>query len=173
MNGDVVDVEAVAPLALRVEFADGTVGKVRFEPSHLTGVLATLKDPVVFAQAYIEEGAVVWPGDLDLAPDAMTQAIRNQGEWVLRQVQATARRGIATVLIAHYARWAGAAGRFGIELSAIWTPATGVQRNPSQGAKPATSPSGPISVTQPVARAPWWAGSGRCRTPSRGFSGAL
>lgn len=49
-----------------------------------TGVFAALKAPVVLAQVYIEEGAVAWPGDLDLAPDAMTQALRNQGEWVLR-----------------------------------------------------------------------------------------
>jgi Protein of unknown function (DUF2442) len=84
MEWDVVDVKTIAPLALRVQFADGTVGKVQFEPSHLTGVFATLRDPMVFQQAYVSNGAVVWPGDLDLAPDAMYQAIKAQGEWVLR-----------------------------------------------------------------------------------------
>jgi hypothetical protein len=84
MEWDVIEVKAIAPLALRVRFADGTVGKVQFESSHLTGVFEALKDPVVFQQAHIEEGAVVWPGDLDLAPDAMYQAIKFGGEWVLR-----------------------------------------------------------------------------------------
>lgn len=84
MKWDVVVVKAMAPLALHVQFADGTVGKVQFEPSHLTGVFEALKDPMVFQQAHIEDGAVVWPGYLDLAPDAMYQAIKSDGEWVLR-----------------------------------------------------------------------------------------
>ncbi len=84
MEWDVVDVKTIAALALQVKFADGTTGKVRFEPSHLTGVFAALKDPILFEQAHIDGGAVVWPGDLDLAPDAMYQAIKSQGEWVLR-----------------------------------------------------------------------------------------
>lgn len=84
MEWDVIDVKPVAPLALKVQFADGTEGKVLFEPSHLTGVFAALKDPIVFQQAHIEDGAVVWPGNLDLAPDAMYRAIKKTGEWVLR-----------------------------------------------------------------------------------------
>lgn len=84
MKWDVIEVKPVAPLALRVQFADGTVGNVQFELTHMTGVFAALKDPAVFAQAYIEDGAVVWPGNLDLAPDAMYYAIKNQGEWRLR-----------------------------------------------------------------------------------------
>jgi hypothetical protein len=31
----------------------------------------------------IEHGAVTWPGELDLAPDAMHDAIRQHGVWVL------------------------------------------------------------------------------------------
>lgn len=84
MEWDVIDVKLIAPLALKVQFADGTVGKVQFEPSHLTGVFEALKDPIIFQQAHIEDGAVVWPGNLDLAPDAMYQAIKTTGEWVLR-----------------------------------------------------------------------------------------
>jgi Protein of unknown function (DUF2442) len=84
MEYDVVDVQPVLPMALQVRFADGTAGRVRFEPSHLTGVFEALKDPIIFAQARIEAGAVTWPGDLDLAPDAMYAAIKCHGEWVLR-----------------------------------------------------------------------------------------
>jgi len=84
MKYDVVDVQPVMPLALLVRFADGTTGQVRFEPSHLTGVFEALKDPTVFAQARIEAGAVTWPGDLDLAPDAMYSEIKSLGESILR-----------------------------------------------------------------------------------------
>jgi len=84
MEWDVIKVKTIAPLALQVQFSDGTVGNVQFEPSHLTGVFEALKDPAVFQQAHIDEGAVAWPGDLDLAPDAMYQAIKSHGVWVLR-----------------------------------------------------------------------------------------
>ena len=84
MNCDVVSVKPAPPLALEVRFADGTSGQVRFEISHLTGVFEALKDPAIFIQARIESGAVTWPGDLDLAPDAMYNEIRANGEWVLR-----------------------------------------------------------------------------------------
>ncbi|MEY2340582.1 DUF2442 domain-containing protein [Acidithiobacillus sp. IBUN Pt1247-S3] len=84
MEWDVVEVQMESPLALRVRFADGTQGQVRFEPEHLTGVFAALKDPELFGQVHVEHGAVTWPGNVDLAPDAMYDAIRAHGEWVLR-----------------------------------------------------------------------------------------
>lgn len=84
MEWDVIAVKPIAPLALRVEFADGTEGRVQFESSHLTGVFAALKDPLIFQQVHIDAGAVAWPGDVDLAPDAMYRAIKTTGEWVLR-----------------------------------------------------------------------------------------
>jgi hypothetical protein len=33
---DGIDVKKISPLVLRFQFADGTVGKVKFENSHLT-----------------------------------------------------------------------------------------------------------------------------------------
>jgi hypothetical protein len=83
MHWDVIQVKAVAPLALEVAFADGLQGKVLFEPNHLTGVFAALLDPMLFDQVYIDSGAVAWPGNLDLAPDAMYEAIKKTGAWVL------------------------------------------------------------------------------------------
>ncbi len=38
MKWDAVGVKAIAPLALRVQFADPTAGKVQFETSHPTGI---------------------------------------------------------------------------------------------------------------------------------------
>lgn len=49
---------------------DGTV----FEP---------LRDTALFAQAQVVMGAVCWPSGADLAPDAMYDAIRENGVWVL------------------------------------------------------------------------------------------
>jgi hypothetical protein len=37
----------------------------------LTGVLTPLRDVAFFERVYIDDGAVAWPGDIDLAPDAM------------------------------------------------------------------------------------------------------
>jgi len=83
MRWDVVSVQPVVLGTLAVRFADGTEGRVRIEDTHLFGVFAPLKDPALFQQVRVEAGAVTWPGDIDLAPDAMYDAIKRTGEWVL------------------------------------------------------------------------------------------
>ena len=80
----VVAVTVTEHLTLHVAFADGMEGVVRFLPSHLTGVFAALKNPDYFAQARVDSGAVTWPGELDLAPDAMYDAFKQHGTWVLQ-----------------------------------------------------------------------------------------
>lgn len=80
---DVVEVTPLEHLKLRVRFADGVSGVVSFMPSHLYGVFESLKDPAMFARAGCEHGFVSWPGEIDLSPDAMYRAIRENGEWVL------------------------------------------------------------------------------------------
>ena len=80
----VAAVTCTASQTLHVEFEDGLQGMVRFLPSHLTGVFERLKDPEFFVQATISHGAVTWPGDLDLAPDAMYDALKNHGNWILQ-----------------------------------------------------------------------------------------
>jgi hypothetical protein len=69
---------------LLVRFADGMAGEVRFETNHLTGVFSALKDFNFFKQAFIDRGAVAWPENIDLAPDAMYNEIKANGVWVLR-----------------------------------------------------------------------------------------
>ena len=81
---DVTAVKVISHLSLHVQFADGLSGLVRFEPSHLTGVFAVLRDPTIFQQVSVLHGAVTWPGELDLAPDAMYDAIQQHQEWVLQ-----------------------------------------------------------------------------------------
>jgi hypothetical protein len=80
---DVTFVEPIAHLRLRVGFADGLHGEVFFKESHLYGVFATLKDPLVFNKVCCAQGFVEWPGDVDLAPDAMYEAIKAHGVWML------------------------------------------------------------------------------------------
>lgn len=84
MHWDVVSAGVIDHLEFAVTFADGLTGKVRMLPSHLFGVFEKLKDPVVFNQLQVTDGFVSWPGEIDLAPDAMYQAIKQHGEMVLQ-----------------------------------------------------------------------------------------
>ena len=82
----VIQVEALPNFRLRVAFADGLTGMVdlsRLVHSPKAGVFSTLADPAVFAQVKLDYGAVAWPGELDLAPDAMHAAIQERSEWLL------------------------------------------------------------------------------------------
>jgi hypothetical protein len=84
MYWDVTSVTPEAHLTLAVKFADGVSGKVQFLPSHLTGVFAPLKQADFFYKVYLQNGVVSWPGEIDLAPDAMHDEIKKQGEWILK-----------------------------------------------------------------------------------------
>jgi len=83
MYWDVISVKPIEYLTLKVTFNDGLEGMVYFKPSHLTGVFESLKDKHYFDKVYINHGAVTWPGELDLAPDAMHTAIKKNGSWIL------------------------------------------------------------------------------------------
>ena len=76
MYWDVVEVQPEVGYRLFVRFADGLKGHVELREQELTGVLAPLRDPAFFGKAYIEFGAVTWPGDIDLAPDVMHAELR-------------------------------------------------------------------------------------------------
>lgn len=83
---DLASVQALPDYRLQVRFHDGVEGIV--DMSHRVrspdaGVFSVLADPERFAQVGIEFGAVWWPGDLDLAPDAMHAQIKAHGQWVL------------------------------------------------------------------------------------------
>jgi hypothetical protein len=82
----VTAVEALSGFRLRVTFADGLTGTVdmsRMVHSPKAGVFAALADPSLFAQVKVDLGAVTWPGELDLAPDAMHAAIQERSVWLL------------------------------------------------------------------------------------------
>ncbi len=82
----VASVEALPGWRLHVRFNDGLQGIVEMEREvHApdAGVFAELADPERFAAAYVDFGAVTWPGEVDLAPDAMHAEIKAHGRWVL------------------------------------------------------------------------------------------
>jgi hypothetical protein len=71
-----------------VTFVDGTSGKVDMRAflssSKVDGtVFEPLRDPIVFAKVRVVRGAVEWPNSADLAPDAMYDAVRKSGVWLL------------------------------------------------------------------------------------------
>jgi hypothetical protein len=79
-----VAVTALANHRLAVRFIDGVHGEVdlwRLIHADGAGVFRRLREPSAFAEVRIDAGAVSWPGDLDLAPDAMYDAIRSGGLW--------------------------------------------------------------------------------------------
>lgn len=80
---DVVEAHITGDLEFVVRFADGLEGPVRLRASFLHGVFEALRDRGTFRQLTVENGFVSWPGDIDLAPDAMYDAIRRNGAWVL------------------------------------------------------------------------------------------
>jgi hypothetical protein len=84
----VASVTALPGACLRVTFVDGTVGEVQMKmflsnPSIDGTIFEPLRDPAIFAQAQVVLGAVQWPNGADLAPDAMYDAIRERGQWIL------------------------------------------------------------------------------------------
>jgi len=71
MYWDVVEVKPEPGHRLFIRFKDGLSGLVRLAEEELIGALAPLRDEDFFRQVFIDQGAVAWPGEIDLAPDAM------------------------------------------------------------------------------------------------------
>lgn len=83
MDWDVTEVKVIGDFALAVWFKDGVEGIVRFLPSFFRGVFAHLSSLPEFKKVQLVDGVVTWPGELDLAPDAMHAEIKRGGEWLL------------------------------------------------------------------------------------------
>jgi hypothetical protein len=86
MYWEIVEVRPEPDCCLFVRFQDGLCGRVRLRPEDLIGVLAPLREPQFFSRVFIDQGAVAWPGDIDLAPDAMYREVAAESE---RQRQAS------------------------------------------------------------------------------------
>lgn len=82
----ITKVNALPNYRLEVDFIDGTHGMVEMHHlimSNEAGVFAKLKDVNLFDKVSLQYGAVTWPGEIDLAPDTMYQAIKEKGIWIL------------------------------------------------------------------------------------------
>ena len=82
----IAEVCPMSDYGIHVRFLDGTSGEVylkRLVFSERAGVFAALRDVEVFEQVGLEYGAVTWPGEIDLAPDAMYEEIKRNGKWIL------------------------------------------------------------------------------------------
>lgn len=83
----IVRFNVLSDYKIEVSFVDGTSGVADLAPRLSQGPLGdgfdALCEEKVFAKAYLEHGALTWPGGIDLAPDAMYQRIREAGVSVL------------------------------------------------------------------------------------------
>ncbi len=85
----VVSVTPLPDYRLAVTFRDGLSGFVEMKNlifSESAGVFAALRDAGQFAQVRVEIGAPVWPGEIDIAPDAIYDGVRasERGEYRLQ-----------------------------------------------------------------------------------------
>jgi hypothetical protein len=75
MHWDIIEVKPEPNYRLFVRFKDGLAGHVQLDREQFTGTLSPLQDPEFFERAFIDCGAVAWPGEIDLAPDVMYEQV--------------------------------------------------------------------------------------------------
>jgi hypothetical protein len=78
MYWDVVEVKSEPDYCLFVKFKDGLTGRVKLRREELTCALSPLLDAQFFDRVFIDYGAVAWPGEIDLTPDAMYAQVASQ-----------------------------------------------------------------------------------------------
>jgi len=73
----IIAAKALPNYRLWVRFEDGVEGEVDLSDLVGKGVFQRWVDPLEFAKVYVdpEMDTVAWPGDLDLAPDALYRDI--------------------------------------------------------------------------------------------------
>lgn len=68
---DVVTVEARPDFSLLLEFENGERRSFDMRPLLERRPFDRLKSAAVFALARVEDGTVVWPGNIDIAPETL------------------------------------------------------------------------------------------------------
>lgn len=66
----ITEAETIGGFAVRLTFTDGLVRELDLEPILTNGVLAALRDPVVFASLHVDPvaGTIAWSNGVDLDP---------------------------------------------------------------------------------------------------------
>lgn len=80
MDWDVTSVTAIGDNRIEVSFRDGVHGEVIFERTYFRGVFSALADPEFFRLVHLDDAVVTWPGELDIAPDALHASLIAAGE---------------------------------------------------------------------------------------------
>src|SRR5476649_2165238 len=75
MNYTIAEAQPLKGYRLFLRFADGLSGVVNVFHWVGKGVFKAWKKPGFFEKAYLDLGAVCWPGNLDLAPDALHERV--------------------------------------------------------------------------------------------------
>jgi hypothetical protein len=82
LTPDITAVQVLRHGVLRLTFADGLSGEVVVLDRMWGPVFEDARTPAGFAKVSVdrESGTIVWPGDVDLAPDTLYERVRT-GEW--------------------------------------------------------------------------------------------
>jgi len=73
-----------------ITFDDGAQGEVDLSDLAGRGVFQAWADRKVFEHVHVDEsGAVVWPGEIDLCPDALYLRLTGKAVWDLFPVDST------------------------------------------------------------------------------------
>ena len=75
------EVRVCRDYCLWLRFNDGTEGEIdltEFLRSPRAGIFSSLLDKETFSRVRLEHGALIWPGELDIAPDALYREIREK-----------------------------------------------------------------------------------------------
>lgn len=65
---------------LHITFADGLEGEVDVSDRLRGPVFQRVRTPDGFREAYLENGVICWPGEVDYAPDTLHERVRT-GVW--------------------------------------------------------------------------------------------
>jgi hypothetical protein len=78
----VTNLEVVLPYKLAVEFSDGTRGvhDCAAMVKAGRGIIAALRDPAVFSQAFLDFGVPTWPNSFDMDPEWLRREMVEAGE---------------------------------------------------------------------------------------------
>jgi hypothetical protein len=77
----IVSIRPAGDAALEIGFSDGAIGcwSAGMLIARATVLTEPLADPVYFARAFIEAGALAWPNGLELSPAALHRELAESG----------------------------------------------------------------------------------------------
>lgn len=83
MHYDIIGFRLLQGRRIEVKFKDDLKGifdlSPRLDQGRMGGVFDALCDPKVFRQVKLVDGVLTWPGEIDVAPDALWQDIKRDG----------------------------------------------------------------------------------------------